>query len=61
MIVNELKPCCEECGDIDLSCETEKFEYLVGENKAMSKIYCEHQAVCKKYLENGTSTHANAV
>lgn len=51
MIINELKPCCDECGDIDGYFDTEKLQYMTGEKKAISRICCEHQAVCKKYIE----------
>lgn len=56
MIINELKPCCNECGDIDGYFDTEKLQYTTGEKKAISKICCEHQAVCKKYIEYEVKT-----
>ena len=51
MIINELKPCCDECGDIEGYFDTEKLQCMTGEKKAISRICCEHQAVCKKYIE----------
>lgn len=51
MIINELKPCCNECGDIDGSFDIETIHYVHGEKKAISRIYCEHQAACKRYRE----------
>ncbi len=56
MIINELKPCCNECGDIDGYFDTEKLQYTTGEKKAISRICCEHQAVCKKYIEYEVKT-----
>lgn len=53
MIVNEFKPCCRECGEIDIDYDTDKAQYANGESKAFSKIYCRHQAVCKQYIECG--------
>ncbi len=51
MIINELKPCCNECGEIDGYFDTEKLQRITGENNVISRIYCEHQAVCKRYIE----------
>lgn len=51
MIVNEFKPCCRECGEIEINYDTNKKEYALGEKTAHSRIYCDHQAVCKKYIE----------
>ncbi len=51
MIVNEFKPCCRECGEIDIDYESESAKYANGESTAFSKIYCRHQTVCKKYIE----------
>ncbi len=51
MIVSEFKPCCRECGEIEINYDTDKMDYITGEKVAHSRIYCEHQAVCKQYIE----------
>lgn len=53
MIVSELKPCCRECGEIEIDYDTDKVKYANEESKVFSRIYCQHQAVCKQYIECG--------
>ena len=55
MINNFLKPCCNDCESIDIKASTSRdvsrntSGYL--ERICDTVIYCNHQYVCKKYIE----------
>lgn len=55
MIHNWLKPCCNDCDDIDIKADTsrEVFRNAVGESarNCDTIICCGHQYVCKRYIE----------
>lgn len=57
MIDNRLRACCKECVHIDLKSGTEIItsRNVLGdlERKAQSFIACDHEQVCKKYIEYG--------
>ena len=52
MIINHLKPCCEDCSFIDGTFCTDDITDVCGKVTTISKIYCEHMSVCKPYIES---------
>lgn len=52
MIVNKLKPCCDNCSFIDGTFRTEEINCVIGTSNVISTIYCEHMSVCKPYIES---------
>lgn len=55
MIDNRLRKCCEGCYNINLKCGTGEItaRNVLGdyERNTYSFIACEHERVCKKYIE----------
>lgn len=52
MIDYQLKPCCNECNNLDLDYAQETIRYdLVQNEYQATTIYCKHQIVCGKYNE----------
>lgn len=57
MIINKLKPCCNDCNLIDIQVSTERDSVRTTDtgNDLISicdtAIWCGHYYVCKKYVE----------
>lgn len=58
MIINKLKPCCYDC---DTPCieVNEREAWNFEGTKVFTTIYCDHQTVCKYYLENESEDNKN--
>lgn len=52
MIKNRLKECCQLCPYIEISTYTDKLK--AGDECIFANvdIFCEHEKVCKRYIEN---------
>lgn len=62
MIKNKLKECCNECSDIDINTSTDKVFTHINEigtdcYLTMVRIWCGHQNVCKRYIEEVPNAH----
>lgn len=55
MIINKLKPCYNDCEDIDAHVETVRDAPINADGEFLricdTHIYCRHYYVCKKYIE----------